>query len=136
MLSEMNSKYRNHIHSALVLLTLLMLPTGAIANDYLCKHQALVGFTGIPESNLQPTEFNPREFGVDISNPDWFCLYPEGESFLYCGDYFSQFIMQTETLEFTITYHNGLFKDAQDNLYVGYGTCVPNVSVSADMIVG
>ena len=44
--------------------------------------------------------------------------------------------MQKETLEFTITYHNGLIKSAQDNLYVGYGTCEVLHSVSADMIVG
>ena len=52
------------------------------------------------------------------------------------NDYFSQFVMQKETLEFTITYHNGLIKSAQDNLYVGYGTCEVLYSVSADMIVG
>ena len=31
---------------------------------------------------------------------------------------------------------NGLIKSAQDNLYVGYGTCEVLHSVSADMIVG
>ena len=118
------------------LLILLTITTEALGNDYFCKHQALVGFTGIPESNLQPTEFNPMQFEVDITNPEWNCEYPEGEEFLYCGDYFSQFVMQKETLEFTITYHNGLIKSAQDNLYVGYGTCEVLHSVSADMIVG
>ena len=44
--------------------------------------------------------------------------------------------MQKGSYDFTLTYHNGLIKDAQDNLYVGYGKCAPIISVAADQIVG
>ena len=71
-----------------------------------------------------------------FTNPKWNCEYPEGEDFLYCADYFSQFIMQKETKEFTLTYHNGLIKNAQDNLYVGYGQCMPRHDVPPDIVVG
>ena len=108
----------------------------AYAEDYYCKQKALVGFKGIPENDLKVVEFNPMEFEVDTTNPKWNCEYPEGEDFLYCADYFSQFIMQKETKEFTLTYHNGLIKNAQDNLYVGYGQCIPRFDVPNDIVIG
>ena len=108
----------------------------AFAEDYYCQQKHVVGFKGIPESDLKAIEFEPRAFEVDTTNPEWNCEYPEGEDFLYCADYFSQFIMQKETKEFTLTYHNGLIKDAQDNLYVGYGQCMPRHDVPADIVVG
>ena len=108
----------------------------AYAEDYYCKQKHVIGFKGIPESDLKVIEFEPRDFEVDTTNPEWNCEYPEGEDFLYCADYFSQFIMQKETKEFTLTYHNGLIKNAQDNLYVGYGQCMPRHDVPADIVVG
>ena len=108
----------------------------AFAEDYYCQQKHVVGFKGIPESDLKAIEFEPRDFEVDTTNPEWNCEYPDGEDFLYCADYFSQFIMQKETKEFTLTYHNGLIKDAQDNLYVGYGQCIPRHDVPADIVVG
>ena len=108
----------------------------AFAEDYYCQQKHVVGFKGIPESDLKAIEFEPRDFEVDTTNPKWNCEYQEGEGFLYCADYFSQFIMQKETKEFTLTYHNGLIKDAQDNLYVGYGQCMPRHDVPADIVVG
>ena len=108
----------------------------AFAEDYYCQQKHVIGFKGIPESDLKAIEFEPRDFEVDTTNPEWNCEYPEGEDFLYCADYFSQFIMQKETKEFTLTYHNGLIKNAQDNLYVGYGQCMPRFDVPADIVVG
>ena len=108
----------------------------ASAADYYCEHEDLVGFKGIPDRHLKPTHFTPVSFEVDISNEKWNCEYPKGENFLYCGDYFSQFVMQNDSYDFTITYHNGLIKNAQDNLYVGYGQCMPRHDVPADIVVG
>lgn len=124
---------------SLLLITIIFLSFiaySASAAEFYCKHEDLVGFKGIPDRHLEVTHFKPVSFNVDTGNEKWNCEYPEGEDFLYCGDYFSQFVMQKITYDFTITYHNGLIKNAQDNLYVGYGKCSPVITVAADQVVG
>ena len=42
----------------------------AYAEDYYCQQKHVIGFKGIPESDLKAIEFEPRDFEVDTTNPE------------------------------------------------------------------
>ena len=42
----------------------------AYAEDYYCQQNHVIGFKGIPESDLRVIEFEPRDFEVDTTNPE------------------------------------------------------------------